>query len=382
MHSGGSPGHRRYGEEIHRPRPSSPSAPWPTTSRSPTGRSATGSAEANCPATSSARPGGSTPRTSRPSSLRTGTSRMRRESPIKRRNPSGKIVWMARYTGRDGKRRIAKPTWNHGKGTFDRKADAQRAIDEAYGLADRPDTLGDYFETWTERHPRAERTNETYNHRISRVAGVEVDGIPLKRLAPARAAPPPRPRLGRPHADERRSSDHRSGRHPPLPLGDGRGRDHRRSLRPQPLQGHPHPRQRPTGEEEAPPDPRLQLQGNAPIRQGRRPLRGPGPHLHRHWHAPRRGPAPSPRRFRRRDSPSPPHRPRGPHPRGHQDRPRRGGRWPRSPRPRDPRLDARSPDQPQRSRLQAHLPDPRAAVSGESGTSTATCGSRPRKPLA
>jgi hypothetical protein len=63
------------------------------------------------------------------------------------------VVWLARHTGRDGKRRYAKPTWNRGKGTFERKADAQRAIDEAYGLSDRPDTLGDYFSTWTERHP-------------------------------------------------------------------------------------------------------------------------------------------------------------------------------------------------------------------------------------
>lgn len=33
-----------------------------------------------------------------------------RESPIKRRNPSGEIVWVARFTGRDGKRKVAKPT--------------------------------------------------------------------------------------------------------------------------------------------------------------------------------------------------------------------------------------------------------------------------------
>ncbi len=105
---------------------------------------------------------------------------MRREKPIKRRNPSGEIVWMARYTGRDGKRHIAKPTWNRGKGTFRRKADAQKAIDEAYGLSDRPDTLGDYSATWTERHPRSERTNATNDHRISRVADVEIEGIPLK----------------------------------------------------------------------------------------------------------------------------------------------------------------------------------------------------------
>jgi integrase len=89
-------------------------------------------------------------------------------------------VWLARYTGRDGKRHIAKPTWNRGKGTFDRKADAQRAIDEAYGLSDRPDTPGAYFATWTERHPRSERTNATNEHRIGRLVGLEVEGIPLK----------------------------------------------------------------------------------------------------------------------------------------------------------------------------------------------------------
>jgi integrase len=105
---------------------------------------------------------------------------MRRESPIKRRYPSGQVVWVARYTGRDGKHHIAKPVWNRGKGTFDRKAEAQRAIEEAYGLSDRPDTLGDYVATWTERHPRSERTNATNEHRISRVTSVEVEGIALK----------------------------------------------------------------------------------------------------------------------------------------------------------------------------------------------------------
>lgn len=105
---------------------------------------------------------------------------MRRESPVKRRNPSGEIVWLARYTGRDGKRRVAKPSWNRGKGTFKRKGEAQKAIDEAYGLSDRPDTLGDYFETWTERHPRSERTNATNEHRIGRVADVEIEGVRLR----------------------------------------------------------------------------------------------------------------------------------------------------------------------------------------------------------
>jgi hypothetical protein len=105
---------------------------------------------------------------------------MRRESPVKRRNPSGKVVWVARYRGRDGRHHIAKPAWNRGKGTFDRKADAQRAIDEAYSLSGRPDTLGAYFATWTERHPRSERTNATNEHRIARLTDVEVEGIALK----------------------------------------------------------------------------------------------------------------------------------------------------------------------------------------------------------
>jgi integrase len=105
---------------------------------------------------------------------------MRHESPIKRRNPSGEVVWLARYTGRDGKRHIAKPSWNRGKGTFRRKGEAQKAIEEAYGLSDRPDTLGAYFEKWTERHPRSERTNATNEHRISRVTDVEIEGITLK----------------------------------------------------------------------------------------------------------------------------------------------------------------------------------------------------------
>jgi integrase len=105
----------------------------------------------------------------------------RREAPTKRRNPSGEIVWMARYTGRDGKRYIAKPRWNGGKGTFALKREAQQAIDEAYGLSDRPDTLGEYFATWPTNHPRSERTNETNEHRISRVLEVDVEGIPLKQ---------------------------------------------------------------------------------------------------------------------------------------------------------------------------------------------------------
>lgn len=104
----------------------------------------------------------------------------RREAPIKRRNPSGELVWVARYTGQDGKRRIVKPAWNDGKGSFRLKREAQRAIDEAYERSDRPDTLGDYFETWTERHPRSARTDATNEHRISRLLDIDLDGVALR----------------------------------------------------------------------------------------------------------------------------------------------------------------------------------------------------------
>jgi integrase len=79
----------------------------------------------------------------------------------------------------DGRKRIAKPAWNRGFGTFSRRRDAQRAIEEAYGLPTDPKLLGDYFATWLERHPRAARTNATYEHRVTRVLSVEIEGRPL-----------------------------------------------------------------------------------------------------------------------------------------------------------------------------------------------------------
>src|SRR3954469_2855448 len=95
------------------------------------------------------------------------------EAPTRRINASGEVVWIARYTRPDGTRAIWKPDWNRGKGTFPKKYLAQRAIDEAYDWhathgSGKPETLGDYFETWTARHPRSERTNHTNEHRIGR----------------------------------------------------------------------------------------------------------------------------------------------------------------------------------------------------------------------
>lgn len=101
-------------------------------------------------------------------------SRVRREQPIKRVNPSGREVWVARYTGRDGKRRSA--------GTFRRKHEARDAIDGAYDreAIGAPETLGAYAATWTARHPRGKRTNVTNESRVGRMLEVELEGRPLK----------------------------------------------------------------------------------------------------------------------------------------------------------------------------------------------------------
>lgn len=106
--------------------------------------------------------------------------RRHRESPIRRVYRSGEVVWVARYTAPDGRKRIAKPAWNRGFGTFTRRRDAQRAIEEAYGLPSDLRSLGDYFATWLERCPRAERTNATYEQRIGRVLAVEIEGRVLR----------------------------------------------------------------------------------------------------------------------------------------------------------------------------------------------------------
>jgi len=99
--------------------------------------------------------------------------RARRESPIKRVNPSGQTVWMARWTDRHGKR--------HKAGTFRRKHEAQAAIDAAYAseATGAPETFGAYADGWTGRHPRSARTNVTNACRVGRVLAVELEGRPL-----------------------------------------------------------------------------------------------------------------------------------------------------------------------------------------------------------
>ena len=99
----------------------------------------------------------------------------RRESPIRRVNPSGAVVWVARYTNSAGKRRSA--------GTFALKRDAQDAIDRAYGRGERIESVGGYFARWPRFHPRAERTQQTNEHRVTRALPVEIDGLPLREWA-------------------------------------------------------------------------------------------------------------------------------------------------------------------------------------------------------
>jgi hypothetical protein len=81
-----------------------------------------------------------------------------RERPVRRVNPSGAAVWVARVTGLDGRRFAYKREWNRGKGTFARRGDAQRAIDEyyepRYRQAGNPETVGAYAAAWTKRYPR------------------------------------------------------------------------------------------------------------------------------------------------------------------------------------------------------------------------------------
>src|SRR4051794_39120315 len=112
----------------------------------------------------------------------------RHEKPIRRTNPSGREAWVARWTDRAGKRRSA--------GTFPLKGPcraltvdccAQHAIDAAYDReartaqrSTRPDLVGSYAATWTQRRPRSERTNEGYNMRLRSVLDVELDGRALR----------------------------------------------------------------------------------------------------------------------------------------------------------------------------------------------------------
>jgi integrase len=108
----------------------------------------------------------------------------RRETPRARTNPAGQKVWVARWTDRAGKRRYGWPPAI--PGTYRLKREAQAAIDACYdreasgGDPERRDTVGAYAKTWTDRHPRSERTNRSYDGRVKSVQDVKLEGRPFK----------------------------------------------------------------------------------------------------------------------------------------------------------------------------------------------------------
>lgn len=111
----------------------------------------------------------------------------RHEKPLRRVNPSGKIVWVARWRDQHGKQ--------HSAGTFvlqgacrspaeDGTCCAQHAIDRAYDTENRKMTgactVGEYADTWLQRHPRSERTNEGYRGKLKAALAVEIEDRPLR----------------------------------------------------------------------------------------------------------------------------------------------------------------------------------------------------------
>jgi integrase len=123
---------------------------------------------------------------------------MHRERPTRRKNPSGKIVWLARYTNAEGKR-VSAGTYAL-KGPCDGGDSrspsptccAQHAIDAAYGRRDDSAiTLGVYVDGgyvvggevrkgWIDRYPRSERTDKSSRTRLNAVLDVVIEGRPLR----------------------------------------------------------------------------------------------------------------------------------------------------------------------------------------------------------
>jgi integrase len=118
-----------------------------------------------------------------------------RETPTKRRNPSGDVRWVARYTNRYGQRKKAgtfklkgpcrEPVEGHWSGSIWVGCCAQHAIDAAYDRESKPqpirtDTLGGYAELWPKVRPRAKRTNDENAWRIGVVLAIEIEGVELR----------------------------------------------------------------------------------------------------------------------------------------------------------------------------------------------------------
>lgn len=106
----------------------------------------------------------------------------RRETPIKRKNPSGKTVFVARWTDKTGERRYGwKPDI---PGTYALKREAQDAIDACHEREDKGPTLsqtvGAYASTWMSVHPRTRVTATTNNGRLRAVLDVEIEGTAFR----------------------------------------------------------------------------------------------------------------------------------------------------------------------------------------------------------
>lgn len=116
------------------------------------------------------------------------SNRTRNESPVKRTNPSGKTVWIARHTDRDGKRASNGTYAARGpckKPHDDGRCCAQHAIWAAYATQDAPRhtagaTVGGYHRSWLALHPRSDRTDAAYRSALRAVLDVELEDRALR----------------------------------------------------------------------------------------------------------------------------------------------------------------------------------------------------------
>lgn len=105
------------------------------------------------------------------------------EKPLRRVYRSGQVVWIARWTDRNGRRRLGWPP--EIRGTFELRREAQDAIDACYRLhydeqqAASRETVGGYAKVWLRRHPRSERTERGYVSRLGTALEVRLNDRPL-----------------------------------------------------------------------------------------------------------------------------------------------------------------------------------------------------------
>lgn len=110
------------------------------------------------------------------------TARRALEKPLRRVNPSGDVVYVARWRDKNGKRRVGYPP--DIKGTYKLRRDAQEAIRLCHERDEegpaRLETVGGYAEQWLRLHPRTRVTNRTNQGRVNAVLDVVLDGAPLR----------------------------------------------------------------------------------------------------------------------------------------------------------------------------------------------------------